>query len=87
MAVWLAAWEDERGDLHAPSTLYIEVDPSQWIDGDASAPSRTTVLRPLQIETRPASATASGDASGGLPPAAGLPLPAGFPTGAGRRGV
>jgi hypothetical protein len=91
MAVWLGAWEDQRGDLHAPSTVYIEVDPTKWTYGDASAPSRTTVLRPLQIEARPAAVTTAGDASGGLPAAMHLPLPAGLPavlpTGAGRRGA
>ena len=24
MAVWLAAWEDDKGDLHAPATVYVE---------------------------------------------------------------
>jgi hypothetical protein len=50
MEVWIAAWEDARGDLHAPSTVYVEVDPARWTYGDGSA--RTTVLRPLQVEER-----------------------------------
>ena len=86
MAVWLAAWEDQRGDLHAPSTVYIEVDPTKWTYGDTSATSRTTVLRPLQIEARSAPLTNPGDTNGGLAPTT-LPLPPGIPASAGRRGV
>ena len=52
MEVWIAAWEDARGDLHAPSTVYVEVDPTRWTYGDGSGSSRTTVLRPLQVEER-----------------------------------
>jgi len=52
MEVWIAAWEDARGDLHAPSTVYVEVDPTRWTYGDGSGASRTTVLRPLQVEER-----------------------------------
>ena len=53
MAVWIAAWEDSRGDLHAPSTVYVEVDPTRWTYGDGSGSGRSSVLRPLQVEDRP----------------------------------
>ncbi|WP_295587462.1 TraV family lipoprotein [uncultured Lamprocystis sp.] len=52
MEVWIAAWEDGRGDLHAPSTVYVEVDPTRWTYGDGSVSPRYTVLRPLQVEER-----------------------------------
>ncbi len=52
MEVWIAAWEDSRGDLHAPSTVYVEVDPTRWTYGDGSGSPRYTVLRPLQVEER-----------------------------------
>lgn len=88
MQVWLAAWEDQRGDLHAPSTVYVEVDPTKWSYGEQSPSSRYSVLRPLQVETRvepPPTPTGMGANSGIDPrtPAAMPPLP----PGTGQRGV
>jgi conjugal transfer pilus assembly protein TraV len=50
MRIWIAPWEDSRGDLHAPGYLYTEIDPRRWTldDRDDQAP----VIRPLQIERR-----------------------------------
>ena len=50
MRIWIAPWEDSRGDLHAPGYLYTEIDPRRWtLDTlDDQAP----VIRPLQIERR-----------------------------------
>jgi hypothetical protein len=81
MEVWIAAWEDARGDLHAPSTVYVEVDPARWIDGDGSDVRRATVLRPLQVEERPPLSDRSGN--GAADPADRMSVP---PT-AGRRGA
>jgi len=73
MAVWLAAWEDDKGDLHAPATVYVEVDPQRWSYADPSTPARYTVLRPLQVEQRP---TDAGEPRGAVPsPSTPLPLP------------
>lgn len=80
MAVWLAAWEDDKGDLHAPATVYVEVDPTRWSYADQSTTSRYTVLRPLQVEQRPAD---GGEARGGAPqPPTQLPAPPGARRGA-----
>jgi hypothetical protein len=81
MEVWIAAREDSRGNLHAPSTVYVEVDPTRWTYGDGSASPRTTVLRPLQVEERAAPMDTRGAAA--VEPAA-RPVPA--PTGT-RRGT
>ena len=40
MAVWLAAWEDDKGDRHAPTTVYVEVDPTRWSYADQFTTSR-----------------------------------------------
>ena len=64
MRIWIAPWEDSRGDLHAPGYLYTEIDPRRWTldDRDDQAP----VIRPLQIERRtmPARTTRSGRDTG-----------------------
>ena len=80
MAVWLAAWEDDQGDLHAPATVYVEVDPQRWSYADQSTTSRYTVLRPLQVEQRPADG--GGNSGAVLQPTTQLPVPP-----AARRGV
>ena len=73
MAVWLAAWEDDKGDLHAPATVYVEVDPRHWSYAGQSTTSRYTVLRPLQVEQRP---TDGGEPRGAIPqPPTPLPIP------------
>ena len=71
MEVWIAAWEDGRGDLHAPSTVYVEVDPARWIDGDGSDVRRGTVLRPLQVEERPGNNAADPPDRMSVPPTGG----------------
>jgi hypothetical protein len=81
MAVWLAAWEDDKGNLHAPATVYVVVDPTRWSYADPSTTSRYTVLRPLQVEQRPAE---GGESRGAAVPQPPTPLP--VPPGA-RRGA
>lgn len=51
MKVWLAAWEDQRGDLHAPAIVYVEVDPTRWSYGDQATSSRYTVHDRSSIAT------------------------------------
>jgi hypothetical protein len=48
MRIWIAPWEDSRGDLHAPGYLYTEIEPRRWaLD---ARDDHTPVIRPLQIE-------------------------------------
>lgn len=86
MAVWLAAWEDQRGDLHAPATVYVEVDPTTWSYGDGATSARYSVLRPLQVEARvvPERNPALPMLPGGPSP---TPLPMQMPPNTGRRGA
>ena len=52
MRIWIAPWEDSRGDLHAPGYLYTEVEPRRWSVGGPAEPERVTLIHPLQIERR-----------------------------------
>jgi hypothetical protein len=52
MRVWIAPWEDSRGDLHAPGYLYTEIEPRRWTLGVPAEPDRELLIRPLQIERR-----------------------------------
>jgi len=58
MRIWIAPWEDSRGDLHAPGYLYTEIEPRHWAldDRDDAAPP----VRPLQIERRDMPSRTSG---------------------------
>lgn len=47
MRVWIAPWEDERGDLIVTGHLYTEVEPRRWVIGEQAANTQPT-LRPLQ---------------------------------------
>ena len=55
MRIWIAPWEDSRGDLHAPGYLYTEIEPRRWALGAPAEAERATLIRPLQIERRDAS--------------------------------
>jgi len=52
MRIWIAPWEDSRGDLHAPGYLYTEIEPRRWTVGGPAETERVTLIRPLQIERR-----------------------------------
>ena len=54
MRIWIAPWEDSRGDLHAPGYLYTEIEPRRWALGAPAEAERATLVRPLQIERREA---------------------------------
>jgi conjugal transfer pilus assembly protein TraV len=54
MRVWIAPWEDSRGDLHAPGYLYTEIESRRWTLGAPAEPDREFLIRPLQIERRDA---------------------------------
>ena len=65
MRIWIAPWEDSRGDLHAPGYLYTEIEPRRWtLDARDEHMPR---IRPLQIERRDAqpNTSRSGRASQG----------------------
>jgi conjugal transfer pilus assembly protein TraV len=66
MRIWIAPWEDSRGDLHAPGYLYTEIEPRRWTLGAQAERNRETLVRPLQIERRnvPARTTRSGRDTG-----------------------
>lgn len=50
MRVWVAPWENDKGDLIVPGYMYTEIEPRRWEIG-VPAPRPTPSLRPL--ETRP----------------------------------
>ncbi|MBK1700210.1 TraV family lipoprotein [Thiococcus pfennigii] len=52
MRIWIAPWEDSRGDLHAPGYLYTEIVPRRWRIGAPAEPQPVALIRPLQIEQR-----------------------------------
>ncbi len=54
MRIWIAPWEDSRGDLHAPGYLYTEIEPRRWTLGAPAEPEPAILIRPLQIERRDA---------------------------------
>ncbi len=66
MRIWIAPWEDSRGDLHAPGYVYTEIEPRRWTLGAPAESVKTTLIRPLQIERRevPATTTRSGRDTG-----------------------
>ena len=59
MRIWIAPWEDSRGDLHAPGYLYTEIEPRRWALGAPAEAERATLVRPLQIERRDAPTNAA----------------------------
>lgn len=34
MRIWVAGWEDDLGDLNAPSHIFVEVEPRRWVVGE-----------------------------------------------------
>lgn len=52
MRIWIAPWEDSRGDLHAPGYLYTEIEPRRSSLGAPAEPEPVALIRPLQIEQR-----------------------------------
>jgi len=47
MRIWIAPWEDDRGDLIVTGHLYTEVEPRRWVIGEQAANTQPS-LRPLQ---------------------------------------
>ncbi|EGV32689.1 Type IV conjugative transfer system protein TraV [Thiorhodococcus drewsii AZ1] len=52
MRIWLAPWEDDRGDLHASGYVYTEIVPRTWTLAEGPARFSNALLRPLQSAVR-----------------------------------
>jgi len=52
MRIWLAPWEDERGDLHASGYVFTEIAPRTWSLAAGPDQRSTAWLTPLQVEAR-----------------------------------
>lgn len=48
LRVWVAPYEDGRGDLHAHGHVYLEIEPRRWAIGGIGNDARI-VARPLQV--------------------------------------
>lgn len=48
MRVWIAPWEDKKGDLVVSGYLYTEIEPRRWVVGDTVSASSDARLFPLQ---------------------------------------
>jgi len=42
MRIYISAWEDEQGDLHAPSFIFSEIQARRWSTGERQLDSATT---------------------------------------------
>lgn len=42
MRIWVAPWEDKRGDLITPGYIYTEIEPRRWVIGRPNESSRST---------------------------------------------
>ncbi|EMG9311340.1 MULTISPECIES: type IV conjugative transfer system lipoprotein TraV [Gammaproteobacteria] len=60
MRIWIAPWEDDRGDLNLSSYVFTEIEPRRWDIGVSAPRTVSPVLRPLQTQSDSASAGADG---------------------------
>ncbi|MGL4898939.1 MAG: TraV family lipoprotein [Shewanella sp.] len=60
MRIWIAPWEDDRGDLNLSSYVFTEIEPRRWDIGVSAPRTVSPVLRPLQTQNEPASAGVDG---------------------------
>jgi len=56
MRIWIAPWEDAAGNLHGASDVFTEITPRRWQMASVPGATAGTVLTPLQLEPRKASA-------------------------------
>lgn len=47
MRIWVAPWEDDKGDLNVSGYVYTEIEPRRWVIGESTSNS-DSVIRPLQ---------------------------------------
>jgi conjugal transfer pilus assembly protein TraV len=52
MRIWIAPWEDLRGNLMVSNYVYTEVENRRWSIGGTAMDNSTTALHPLQVEQR-----------------------------------
>ncbi|HGM8086404.1 TPA: type IV conjugative transfer system lipoprotein TraV [Pseudomonas aeruginosa] len=52
MRIWVAPWENDKGDLIVPGYMYTEIEPRRWEIG-VPAPRPTPSLRPLEVRPTP----------------------------------
>ncbi|HFQ5158103.1 TPA: TraV family lipoprotein [Vibrio vulnificus] len=60
MRIWIAPWEDDRGDLNLVSYVFTEIEPRRWDIGVSVPRTVSPVLRPLQTQSDRSSAGADG---------------------------
>lgn len=64
MRIWIAPWEDERGDLNLPGYVFTEIEPRRWEVGVPAPHTVSPVLRPLQSQGGQSTAGADGQRQG-----------------------
>lgn len=52
MRVWVASWQDSRGDLHMPGYTYTEIEPRRWAVGEESDKGAQRLI-PLDVKSAP----------------------------------
>jgi conjugal transfer pilus assembly protein TraV len=76
--IWIAPWQDQRGDLRMPGHVYAEVHPRSWSFGGEppQAPASNLLMTPEMIRARETEATPPAGAPLTAPAAAPGPAPA-----------
>lgn len=79
--IWIAPWQDQRGDLRMPGHVYAEVHPRSWSFGGQppEAPASNLLMTPEMIRARETEATPPAGAPLTAPAAAPGSAPAGPP--------
>ena len=52
MRIWIAPWEDLRGNLMVSNYVYTEVETRRWSIGGTAMDNSAAALHPLQVEQR-----------------------------------
>ena len=50
LRVWIAPYEDGRGDLHSPGHVFMEIEPRRWTVGGPGRDART-IPQPVQVSS------------------------------------
>jgi len=69
LRIWVAPFEDDTGNLHAPGYVFAEVVPRRWQLGQPALAAGTpgSALQPLQVERRETDPTVTKDGVKSLP--------------------
>ncbi|MGH8159237.1 MAG: type IV conjugative transfer system lipoprotein TraV [Rhodanobacter sp.] len=54
MRIWVAPWQDENGDLHAASRMFVEIEPQRWAMGQEMVETPKSFF-PAQVVESPKS--------------------------------